>query len=131
MRKEIDYRFTKELPEEIHSFKFSKYFLAVFEAIGIICHCTMLIKIIKLLINFNEPLFSLVFKNPLFGGPSVIETFGDIRTATIVCIPIFSFYYSWLSTKFLKQTKFIDEHQMEVQGIIFWLSFLATSKVMP
>ncbi len=143
MRKEIDYRFNKngqivrienklspplskeppeEPTEEIHSFKFSKYFLAVFEVIDFICCFAMYIQMMVLLVKLYVALFSLILNAP--------KLFFDITTEINISIPIFAYLCSWWCTAPLKKDKSSNKTDINFQGILFWLIFFAASKVM-
>ncbi len=137
MKKEISYRFDKdgqiirienklsissvkeqrEKPkEEVHSFKSSKYFLAIFETIDIICFLAMQIKMIVLLVKLYVSLFFLFDF--------------DITTEINIFIPIFAYLCSWWCTAPLKKDKSSNKTDINFQGILFWLIFFAASKVM-
>ncbi len=157
MRKEIDYRFNKngqivrienklspplskeppeEPTEEIHSFKFSKYFLSVFEVIDFICYFAMYIQMIvigiKLAFLAAQHYYTLLLS--LLPGTElpqkeIFEVILDSGTVPYIIV----FLYSWSAKDLLKKVRFstFDEIVIDCQGIIFWLSFLAASKVMP
>lgn len=156
MRKEIDYRFnkdgqivrienklsnplSKEMPEEpteeIHSFKFSKYFLAVFEVIDVICYFAMYIQMIvigiKLAFLSTQHYFTLLL-NHLPGIALPQKEIFEVILGSGTVPYIIVFLYSWSAKDLLKKTRFttFDEIVIDCQGIIFWLSFFAASKVM-
>lgn len=155
MRKEIDYRFnkdgqiirienklstplSKELPEEpteeIHSFKFSKYFLSVFEVIDFICYFAMYIQMMVLLVKLIVP-FSFLsvtpWTVPVLGISSTIKQFFDIIVELNILIPTFAYLCSWWCNFLLKKDESSDKTEIDFQGILFWLIFFIASKVMP
>lgn len=155
MGKEIDYWFnkdgqivrienklstplSKELPEEpteeIHSFKSSKYFLAIFEVICIICCFAMYIQMIvigiKLAFLTTQHYFTLFLSHlPGIALPQkeIFEVILESGTVPYIIV----FLYSWSAKDLLKKAKFttFDEIVIDCQGIIFWLSFFALSGI--